>query len=335
LSLLITACGAGGAATPTAEAAATVITDSAIIAEGRLEPVRFAEIAFTASGRISNILVEEGQTVQPGDELIRLGDASDTQYAAAQLELVSAKKALTDLNNTAGTDLAQAVIDLKDAQEEYNDAVEYLDYLNNADKVPQTENRSYLVQTWRGYEYRTKTKHFKGPAPADWIVEAENDLNLKKAELDAAQRDYDRLKGGVDADQLAVLEARLEAAEAGVAAFSVIAPFEGVVADLNAKLGGSINAGEPAVTVADFSQWLVQTTDLTEIDVVNLAEGQPVTVSLDAIPEAELSGEILSIGQTFAENQGDIVYEVTILLTEALPNMRWGMTAAVNFENQD
>ena len=334
LSLLITACSsAGSAATPTPEAIEPVETNSTIIAEGRLEPVHYAEIAFTASGRISNILVTEGQAVAQGEELIRLGDASDTQYAAAQLELVSAKKALTDLNNTAGTDLAQAVIDLKDAQEEYNDAVDYLDYLQNADKIPQTQTRNTLVQTWRGYEYRSKTKHFKGPAPADWLIEAENDMNLRKAELDAAQRAYDRLKGGVDADQLAVLEARLEAAEAGVAAFSVIAPFDGVVADLNAKLGGSINAGEPAVTVADFSQWLVQTTDLTEIDVVNLEEGQPVSVSLDAIPEAELQGEILSIGQTFAENQGDVVYEVTILLTDTLPNMRWGMTAAVTFSD--
>ena len=335
-SLLFSACSAGNAPTATAtpEVVETVGGESTIIAEGRLEPVHYAEIAFTASGRISNILVSEGQTVSQGEELIRLGDASDTQYAAAQLELVSAKKALTDLNNTAGTDLAQAVIDLKDAQEEYNDALDYLDYLQNADKIPQTQNRTYLVQTWRGYEYRTKTKHFKGPAPADWLIEAENDLNLRKAELDAAQRAYDRLKGGVDAEQLAVLEARLEAAEAGVAAFSVIAPFDGVVADLNAKLGGSINAGEPAVTVADFSQWLVQTTDLTEIDVVNLEEGQTVRVSLDAIPDAELTGEILSIGQTFAENQGDIVYEVTILLTDTLPNMRWGMTAAVTFDGE-
>jgi multidrug efflux pump subunit AcrA (membrane-fusion protein) len=238
-SLLFTACaGAGSAATPTAETIPPVLADTpsngAIIAEGRLEPVHFAEIAFTASGRISDILVTEGQTVQQGDELIRLGDASDTQYAAAQLELVSAQKALNDLSNTAGTDLAQAVIDLKDAQEDYDKAVDYLDYLQNADKVPQTETRSFLVQTWRGYEYRTKTKHFKGPAPQDWIVEAENDMNLKKAELDAAQRTYDRLKGGADAEQLAVLEARLEAAEAGLAAFSVVAPFDGVVADLNA-----------------------------------------------------------------------------------------------------
>ena len=333
LSLLLGACAAGSAATPTAEVVETVeAVDSTIIAEGRLEPLRYADIAFTASGRISEILVAEGQTVAKGDELIRLGDASDTQYAAAQLELVSARKALTDLNNTAGTDFAQTVIDLKDAQEDYDKAVDYLDYLQNADKVPQTQTRNILVQTWRGYEYRTKTKHFKGPAPEDWLIEAENDMNLKKAELDAAQRAYDRLKGGADAEQLAVLEARLEAAEAGVAAFSVIAPFDGVVADLDAKLGGSINAGEPAVTVADFSQWLVQTTDLTEIDVVNLDEGQLVRVTLDAIPGTELQGEILAIGQTFAENQGDIVYEVTILLHDTLPNMRWGMTAAVTFE---
>jgi len=334
-SLLFTACApASSAPTATPEATAAVIADSTIIAEGRLEPVRYAEIAFTASGRISDIPVAEGQTVKQGQELIRLGDASDTQFAAAQLELVSAKKALTDLTNSAGTDFAQAVINLKEAQEEYDKAVDYLDYLQNASKVPQTETRSFLVQTWRGYEYRTKTKHFKGPAPEDWIIEAENDLALKKAELDSAQRTYDRLKGGADAEQLAVLEARLEAAEAGLAAFSVIAPFDGVVANLNAKLGGSINAGEPAVTVADFSEWLVQTTDLTEIDVVNLQEGQTVTVSLDAIPDAQLTGEILSIGQTFTENQGDVVYEVTILLTEAHPNMRWGMTATVTFDQE-
>ena len=41
----------------------------------------------------------------------------------------------------------------------------------------------------------------------------------------------------------------------------------------------------------------------------------------------ELKGTILSIGQTYTENQGDIVYEVTVQLTEAHPAMRWGMTA--------
>lgn len=335
ISLLLAACspGANPAATPTP--IPIVKADTAIIAEGRLEPVRYAEIAFNASGVISQVLVEEGQAVKKGESLIRLGDESDTNYANAQLDLVSAQKDLNDLLDTSGTDLAQAIIDLKDAQEEYDRADDYLRYLQNSKKVPQTETRLFLIQTGKGYQYRTETKYFKGPAPEDWIIEAENDLALKKAELDEAQKTYDRLKSGVDADQLAVLQAHLDAAKAGVAALSVIAPFDGVVADLNAKAGSSINAGEIAVTVADFSGWLVKTTDLTELDVVELAEDQPVVVTLDALPGVELKGTILSIGQTYSENQGDIVYEVTVLLTDTHPAMRWGMTAAVNFERED
>ena len=337
LSLLVAACSApANSATATPEAAATAaLADSSIIAEGRLEPVRFAEIAFTASGVVSEVLAQEGQPVQAGDTIVQLGDASDTNYAAAQLELANAQQALNDLQQAGGTDLAEAVIDLKDATEEYNEAVDYLDYLQDSKKIQQTETRRFLVQTWRGYEYQTKTKNFKGPAPQDWIIEAENDLALKKAQMDEAQQRYDRLKDGIDSEQLAILEARLNAAKAGVAAFSVVAPFDGVVADLQAKAGSSINAGEVAVTVADFSEWLVKTTDLTEIDVVNLTEGQPVLVSLDALPEVELKGEILSIGQSYAENQGDIVYEVTLLLNETHPALRWGMTAAATFENPD
>jgi hypothetical protein len=32
------------------------------------------------------------------------------------------------------------------------------------------------------------------------------------------------------------------------------------------------------------------------------------------------------------ENQGDIVYKVTILLTDQHPAIRWGMTVEVDFE---
>jgi multidrug resistance efflux pump len=336
LTVLMSACSAGGqATTATPEAAPTAIADSTIIAEGRLEPLHDAEIAFTASGEVSELLVKEGDSVKQGQPLIRLGDATDTNYAAAQLELVGAQKALNDLLNAAGTDLAQAVIDLKDAKEEYDKADDYLHRLQNDNKVHQVDTRHYLVQTWRGYEYRTKTKYFKGPAPEDWIIEAKNDLALKKAKLDDAQRTFDHLKDGADAEQLPVLEARVDAAKARLTALEVTAPFDGVVAEMNAKLGSSINAGQPAVTIADFSQWLVKTTDLTEIDVVKLAEGQPVTVTLDAIPGVDLKGKILSIGQSYSENQGDVVYEVTILLTDTHPAMRWGMTASVSFGAED
>jgi multidrug efflux pump subunit AcrA (membrane-fusion protein) len=225
LSLLVGACSsAANASTATPDAIPPVIADSTIISEGRVEPIHYAEIAFNASGVVSDVLVREGQAVKKGEPLVRLGNGSDTNYAAAQLELVSAQQAFDNLPSASGAELAQAVIDLKDAQEDYQKAENYLRYLQDSKKVPQTETRTFLIQTWKGYEYQYKTKSFKGPAPQDWIIEATNDLALKKAALDNVQRTYDRLKDGVDTDQLALLDARLNAAKAGVAAFSVIAP---------------------------------------------------------------------------------------------------------------
>ena len=336
LSLVVTACAsAGKPAAATQEAIPTVIADNTITAEGRVEPLKDAQIAFTTSGVVSEVLVEEGQSVKKGQPLIHLGDASDMQYAAAKLELVTAQKDLNDLLNSSDQDLAQAIIDLKQAKEDYSDASDYLTYLQNSKKVPRTETYVYYIKRQQSYEYRTRTKFFKGPAPEDWIIEAQNDLGLKKAKLDEAQKTYDRMKSGVDADKLAVQQARLEAAKARLASFEVLAPFDGVVAEMNAKKGSSINAGESAIVIADFSEWLVKTIDLTEIDVVSLKEGQPVTVTLDALPNVELKGKILSIGQNYSENQGDIVYEVTIQLIDTHPAMRWGMTANVKFVSED
>jgi len=333
LMVVLAACSSSGNATiATPDTIPTVLADDTIIAEGRVEPISYADIAFNASGSISEVLVREGESVKKDQPLIRLGDETDTHYAAAQLELVSAQKAWDDLVNSRDAEFAQTIIDLKDAKEEYNKADDYLTYLKNEKKVPQTQTKVYLIQNQKGYEYRYKTQSFKGPAPQDWIIEAENDLALKKSTMDDLQRAYDRLKDGPDKDQVPLVEARLNAAKAGVAAFEVTAPFDGVVAKLDAKLGSTINAGQIAVTIADMSNWTVVTTDVTEIDVVKLKEGQPVTVTLDAIPDVEMKGEVLSIGQNYGQNQGDIVYEVTIVLTDVNPAIRWGMTAAVKFK---
>jgi multidrug resistance efflux pump len=334
LALLFSAC--SPAATATTEFIPTVIADSTIIAEGRVEPLRDAEIAFTAGGRVNEVLVEEGQTVKKGELLIRLGGESDSSYAAAQYEVVSAQKALNDLIKDSQADLAQSIIDLKQAKEDLEKSETYLHYLQTDKKVPQPETFVYYIKRGNGYDVRLRTHHYRGPAPASWITQAEDDVALKKAKVQEIQNKVDRMKeSGVDTNELAVLEARLAAAEAKVDAFEITAPFDGVVAEVKARAGSSIRPGEAAVVIADFSNWLVKTTDLTEIDVVELTENDPVLVTLDALPGVELNGTILSIGQTFSQNQGDVVYDVDVQLTETHPAMRWGMTASVTFLNQD
>ena len=334
LSLLFSACSPAGQATATSELIPTVIADSTIIAEGRVEPVLDAEITFTTSGLVGEVLVEEGQAVKKGDLLILVGGKSDNNYAAAQFEVVSAQKALNDLIKNSETDLAQTVIDLKQAREDLEKAEVYLHYLQTDQKVPQPETFVYYIKRGRGYEVRLRTHFYRGPAPAGWITQAENDVELKKSEMEELQAKYDRMKeNGVDSAELEVLEAELAAAEAQVDAFEITAPFDGVIAEMNAKAGSSVTPGEVAVVIADFSNWLVKTTDLTEIDVVELTEGDPVIVKLDALPDVKMKGSILAIAQTFTENQGDVVYEVTVQLNDTHPAMRWGMTASLTFLN--
>ena len=62
------------------------------------------------------------------------------------------------------------MIDLKDAKEAYDKAANYLKYLQTSQKVPQTYTKIFIEETWGKWKYRYKTRDFKGPAPADWII---------------------------------------------------------------------------------------------------------------------------------------------------------------------
>ncbi len=343
-ALLLSACGAANSATPTAEPPAVQALPRSVTAEGTLLPASSVELAFAQGGVVSKILAQPGETLAPGDVIVQLIGLETVQaeLAAAQLELAAAKKALNDLKNAGGADLAQAVINLKDAGEEYEDAVEYLDYLRNEDQVPQTETRQYLVQSWKGYTYRYKVRNFKGPAPADWIIEAENDLALHKASLDDAQRAYDRLKSGVDAEQLPVLEAQLNAALANVSAaeaaielYQLRAPFRGTLFSLDLSAGESVTPMSPVAFLADASRWVIETKDLAEIDVARVAAGDPVRIQLDGFPGEEFQGTVMEIDPVGREYLGDMTYKVTIDLNGSDPRFKWNMTATVTIKPAD
>ena len=105
----------------------------------------------------------------------------------------------------------------------------------------------------------------------------------------------------------------------------------GTAADIRILPGQRVSAGEVVMAVADFSQWVVKTDNLTEVEVVAVKEGQAVEIILDALPDTALKGAVSTINSRFEEKRGDITYTVTAVLNETDPLMRWGMTAAVRF----
>lgn len=130
---------------------------------------------------------------------------------------------------------------------------------------------------------------------------------------------------------LAQAQAGREAAQATLARMTLTAPFTGQVADIQVEVGEVVTPGLPAATVADFSRWVVKTSDLTELDVVAIVEGMAVRVQVDAIPDETLEGIVSQIAQTSSLARGEVTYVATIDIRDArnLP-LRWGMSAFVD-----
>jgi multidrug efflux pump subunit AcrA (membrane-fusion protein) len=71
---------------------ASVKNTTGVIVEGRVIPKTFVNLSFQVSGKVSEILVKEGQQVKRGDILIRLGNRAEVEadVARAELELLNA-----------------------------------------------------------------------------------------------------------------------------------------------------------------------------------------------------------------------------------------------------
>jgi HlyD family secretion protein len=84
--------------------------------------------------------------------------------------------------------------------------------------------------------------------------------------------------------------------------------------------------------LANFSAWQIETDDLTELGVVDIDAGSPVTISVDAIPELELTGQVASIKPIGENKRGDITYTVIVEPQQQDERLRWNMTTVVSIE---
>jgi HlyD family secretion protein len=166
-------------------------------------------------------------------------------------------------------------------------------------------------------------------------------LQAAQAGVDAAQAQLAQTLAGTPERRLAVARAQVSSAEAALALArlnladtELKAPFAGVVAAVELKADEYAAAGSVAVRLADTSAWRIETTDLTELSIVRIAENAPVTITFDALPGVSLPGKVSRV-ELFGENkQGDIAYTVSVLPDQQDPRLRWNMTAAVNITPQ-
>ena len=285
--------------------------------------------------------------------------------ANAQKEFDDAKRRATSVQssaNQASIDAQQAQVVLaKDALDKAKEDFE--PYANKPESnLTRANFQARLAAAQQVYDAAVRQLNalLGTGSPVD-IEVALADVTAAQAQVDAAQRHWEDVKDGPSAEQLALAEARvtsaqaqldfanaqtttqalaqaqLEAAQvrlaqakAELAKMKLIAPFEGEIAAVNIHPGEWALVGQPGLEIVDLSHPRVETTDLSERDVPQVAVGQAVTVSFKALDQ-DVSGVVSAISPLADTLGGDVVYKVTIELDSLPEGLRAGMSAEVQF----
>ena len=354
-SLALAACGTQPATTPAP--AEDVVTSNEVVAEGRLEPIQGTNLSFQARGIVEEILVKAGDSVKQGDVLARL-----TNAGVAEAQVVIAQNAYDTLLRNESGDRAKLWQAYMVAQEERGKAEQKWDDLNvdniedniEDDKATVEDRKEDLQDALDEFEkYKDLDEdNSNRKAAEDDLERAQEDLNQAIRNLEEQIRERDEVRAkydaalaveaeakyqyeisldGPNADQLTLAKANLDSAKDTLSNYVIAAPFDGIVADVNIKAGEQVTVDTRVLSIANFDSWVIETTDITELEVVKLSEGQPVTFVPDALSDVVLTGTVTEISEAFTQQGGDILYTVRIAVKETDPRLKWGMTVEVTF----
>jgi len=373
LALLAGCAQSGAKPTPTPTAAPKKSSASSASAQGYVTPVRYADLAFRTSGRVTQVLVAEGDQVKAGQPLVKLQDTelkaalaqaqadlkalqngarpeeiavaqANLDIAQSQLEVAQAD--LSRLQNgslsvqiaSAQADAARAKAELKVAQDSYDALV-----LGPGHGIPtdlnvpgrglgayEEQKRSQLAATKSAYTAALKRVTEAQVSATDSVQAAQAGVDIATAQRDAAQARLALAKAGATPQQIDIGKARVAQAQAALDEATLLAPFDGTIAELTINVGEIAAPGTRIASIADVSQWEVDTDDLSEVDVVGVKPGDSTSVTVDALPGVTLKGQVTSITPRSAIKRGDVTYTVKVALTEADPRLKWGMTAFVD-----
>lgn len=280
-----------------------------------------------------------------------LAPADEEDITAAKASLSAAWSNYNALLEDPSTDeltvlaaaLRNAEIDLQQAQQEY-DKVSYADNLGQLPQAAQLQHTTIAYQSALA-NYKIAVE----PAAAEKLQSAWNQVVQAQTQLDKlnngaddedialaqiavaqAQAKLDRLVETPTAEDLKVAELQVLQAQLNLSKATLIAPVDGVVTAI------TVTADEPStgrtVVLADLSALHVDLL-VDEIDLPVVSVGQPAVITLDALPNQPMSGQVTAIAPApDAISTGVANYQVTVAIKEQDPQAKVGMTANVDIE---
>lgn len=287
-------------------------------------------------------------------------EAAEANVAVAQANLAAAEAAVQQataqraqlLAGASAAELAAAeaeiaarTVEVEAVQDQYDRIIEV-----GLGGVVEEQTRAQLNaarQALTAAQVRLATLQ-AGPRPADiqaanaaiasaeaQVLAAQGNVAAAQANVARAQAAYDRLLEPPTAAEIAILEAQVAAAETNLAlaqrrldAARITAPMAGTVANVLINEGEQAAPGAPAITIVNEGAFHLEVS-VDEIDIDRIAVGQVVSITLDALPNAAVTGVIAEIAPTALSQSGSgvVTYLVTINIDAPGVELRPGMTA--------
>lgn len=333
-------------------------------AEAQVSSAQARVAELKAGARAEEIAAAEAAVDLARANLGKLVEGSRPEdVAAAQAALAAAEANLRELLKGADdAQLIQALADLQNAEAVLRQAQNAYDLVKWNPSVGALPQAAELERATNNYEAaKARYDLVAAGAKDNEIANAQAQVEQQRANLDrvlAPTTDSDIAAAEAQVRQaeaelaLRLAGARLETIQAGEADLiqtqtalmqrqlelretELRAPFAGTVASLSLQAGEQIAAGVPVAQLADQSAWLIETDDLTEINVVFVREGDRARITVDALPDLELEGVVTRIKPLGENKQGDITYTATVTPDVHEERLRWNMTASVTILTDD
>lgn len=152
--------------------------------------------------------------------------------------------------------------------------------------------------------------------------------NINSLEIAAAQIKLMAANITQAETQLEISKINFELAKLDLDDFSIIAPFDGIVQEVNFSEGEIISPQVPAVSI--ISNEFIIKSDINEADILKLKTGQKAEFVLDAYPEETFTGEVTEISPISKNIAGIILFEISIKPDkEAEEFLKYGFSANI------
>ena len=107
----------------------------------------------------------------------------------------------------------------------------------------------------------------------------------------------------------------------------ILAPCDGVIASVEAlEVGSSVTAGTTLLSILE-GEDMTLTIAVDELDVVSVQEGQPVSITVDALSDLTVEGTVEKIAPVGSGESGVTTYDVKLSFDAAGTGIRAGMNA--------